>query len=138
MADYYLIIIPIAALLITQALKLAFDGISNNFTWHHLTHDYGGMPSSHSAFVAAIATEIALTQPYGIKSPLSAVCLLFAILIIHDAKGLRNYLGKANHEINKLSNYEIKLKEKLGHTTAEVIAGCLLGILIAAIGVFLV
>ncbi|MFC1612845.1 divergent PAP2 family protein [Patescibacteria group bacterium] len=138
MSQYYLIFIPISALFITQAIKLSVDSIKGNFTWYHLINDYGGMPSSHSAFVSAIATEIALTQHGGIKSPLFAITLFLAIIVIRNAKGIRNDISKANQEINKLSNNKVNLKERLGHTSVEIFIGCVIGIIIAVIGVFLV
>jgi len=138
MSQYYLIIIPVAALIITQAIKLSIDSIKGNFTWYHLLNDYGGMPSSHSAFVSAIAAEIALTQPGGLASPLFAITVFLAIIVIRNAKGIRNHLSKANQEINKLNDNQANLQERLGHTGAEILAGCLIGIIIATIGVFLV
>lgn len=134
MHSYSLITLPIAALLITQTIKLLTDKVEGNFTWKHLIHDYGGMPSSHSAFVSALVAEIAIWE--GINSPIFAVSLIFAILIIRDALGLRNYLSKANKEINKL-NKKARLNERLGHTYAQVIVGCLIGVLIALIGIVL-
>ncbi|OGF20425.1 hypothetical protein A2Y83_04715 [Candidatus Falkowbacteria bacterium RBG_13_39_14] len=136
--SYQLITIPIAALFITQAIKLSVDKIKGNFTWHHLIHDYGGMPSSHSAFVCALLTEIALIEPGGIKSPLFAVAFLFGILKIRDAKGLRNYLSQINREINKLTRNQTNLNERIGHTTGEIIAGCILGVVIGFIGILLI
>jgi len=130
MTPFSLITIPIAALFISQALKLATDKVKGNFTWHNLLHDYGGMPSSHSAFVASLTTEIALLE--GINSPLFAVTFIFSLIIIRDALGLRNNLAKANAEINKL-NKNAQLIEKLGHTPIEIFTGCLVGILIVII-----
>lgn len=132
MQSYYLITIPIAAGLIAQAIKLATDKIKGNFTLFNLT-DYGGMPSAHSALVSALVTEIALIE--GITSPLFAVSLIFSILIIRDALGLRNYVGKANKIINSLNteNKEFKLSERVGHTPLEIIVGCLIGITAAVI-----
>lgn len=132
----YLITIPITAGLITQAIKLATDGIKGNFTLGNLG-DYGGMPSAHSAIVAALTTEMAITQ--GLASPYFAISFLFSLLILRDAKGLRNYVGKANAEINKLNKETGKnlppLNERVGHSLLEIIIGFLMGIIIALWGV---
>ncbi len=134
MLFYQLLIIPITAAVIAQGIKLATDKIKGNFTWNPLIHDYGGMPSSHSAFVSSLAAEIGFTQ--GFNSAIFAFAFVFAIIVIRDARGLRNYIGKANHELNKL-NDNTNLNEKIGHKRTEIIIGCLLGIAIAAIGVYL-
>lgn len=135
MLSHQLLIIPVAAAIIAQGIKLATDKIKGNFTWHHLIHNYGGMPSSHSAFVASLTAEMAFTQ--GLNSAIFALSLVFAIIVIRDASGLRNYIGKANNEINKLNNNS-NLNEKIGHTWTEILAGCLLGIIIAAIGIYVI
>jgi hypothetical protein len=64
---FELILIPVIVAAITQALKLIIDGIPNNFNWQHLVNDYGGMPSSHTSFVSALATVMGLSQ--GFNSP---------------------------------------------------------------------
>lgn len=131
--SYHLITIPIAAGLITQAIKLTTDGIKGNFTFKNL-RDYGGMPSAHSSIVAALLTELFLSEGC---SPLFVASLIFSFFIILDAKGLRNYVGKSNKEINKLTGGETNLNEKVGHTTAEIITGSILGMVIGIIGVLL-
>lgn len=137
--NYYLVTIPIAAGLITQAIKLAADGIKGNFTLGNLG-DYGGMPSAHGAIVASLITEIAITQ--GLASPYFAISFIFSLLILRDAKGLRNYVGKANAEINKLNKEAGKnippLNERVGHSLMEIIIGFLIGIIIAFFGVLYV
>lgn len=134
--NYYLVTIPIAAGLITQAIKLAADGIKGNFTLGNLG-DYGGMPSAHGAIVAALTAEMALIQ--GLASPYFAISFIFSLLILRDAKGLRNYVGKANAEINKLNKEAGKnvppLNERVGHSLTEITVGCLMGIIIALWGV---
>lgn len=132
--SYHLILIPITAGLITQAIKLATDKIQGNFTFQNLG-DYGGMPSAHSAIVASLLTEIFLLEG---PSPLFAVSLMFTFFIIRDAKGLRNYVGKANKELNKLTNNQSKLVEQVGHTTKEIIVGCIIGVVIGIVGVLLI
>lgn len=96
----------------------------------------GGMPSSHSAMVAALSTGVALTQ--GLGSPLFAACAVFASIIIYDATGVRHSSGVQAKLLNELLT-ELRdvvregfapkpIKVLLGHTYLEVFVGTLLGI----------
>ena len=101
----------------------------------------GGMPSSHSATVAALATAVGIN--YGVNSTLFAVVTIFAIIVMHDAAGIRRAAGKQAGVLNKLSEslnalFENKiqqenLRELLGHTPVEVLVGAILGIVVAFI-----
>jgi acid phosphatase family membrane protein YuiD len=93
----------------------------------------GGMPSSHSAAVAALTTTVALDE--GMKSALFGVTLFFSLIVMYDAAGLRRAAGRqaellnqivAEHENRALR--ERKLFELLGHTPFEVFVGALLGV----------
>lgn len=97
----------------------------------------GGMPSSHSAFVAAIAHAIGLYAGFG--TPLFALALTLAIIVIYDAAGVRRQAGRHAKVINAMirdlaSGHPLKgekLLEVLGHTPLEALAGALLGIIVA-------
>lgn len=99
----------------------------------------GGMPSSHSAFVVAMAASIGTTE--GLHSPIFAVALVFALVVMYDAAGVRRAAGKHAQVINtlmtRLKNIGItrdeKLKELLGHSPIEVFVGALWGIMIATL-----
>ncbi len=101
----------------------------------------GGMPSSHSSTVSALATSVGLV--YGLDSVLFAITLIFAIIVIHDAAGIRQAAGNQARVLNRLEATlnklfeehfrDERLKELLGHTKIEVLAGTLLGIAIAFI-----
>ena len=99
----------------------------------------GGMPSSHSAFVVAMAASVATTE--GLHSPIFAVAAVFASIVMYDAAGVRRAAGKHAEVINalveRLENFGItpdeKLKELLGHSPIEVVAGALWGIASTAI-----
>jgi len=103
-----------------------------NFKWFVGT---GGMPSSHAAAVSGMATAIGLH--YGVNSPLFVLTLLFAIVVITDAQGVRRASGKQAEVLNKILDdiywkkkiQEDRLKELLGHTPFQVIVGLLIGIL---------
>ena len=98
----------------------------------------GGMPSSHSALVSAMAASIAFTE--GIESNLFVVTVMFALVIIRDALGVRrssglqarvlNWLGRNISEKLKIEFHPVK--EVHGHSPLEVVVGALLGIIIAA------
>lgn len=98
----------------------------------------GGMPSSHSALVASLATSIGLID--GFSSTTFAVALGFALIVMYDAAGLRQAAGRMAGILNKLTDdiYQhrqdyvpVRLRELLGHTPYEVIAGACLGMLSA-------
>ena len=96
----------------------------------------GGMPSGHSATVSSLATAAALV--YGLGSFEFAIALVFAIVVCKDAMGVRLETGKQAAIINDIVEAfnslaseklpEAKLKEFVGHTPLQVIAGILLGV----------
>jgi uncharacterized protein len=97
----------------------------------------GGMPSSHTSFVMSLATSIG--KLYGWSSPLFALSLCFAFVVMYDAAGVRRAAGYQakvlNMIIDDLAHHKPlaneRLKELLGHTPKEVMAGAVLGIVIA-------
>lgn len=97
------------------------------------------MPSSHAAAVSAISTAVGLH--YGVDSPLFALTLLFTIIVITDAQGVRRASGQQAEILNKILDdiywkkkiQEDRLKELVGHTPMEVIAGIILGIIVVFI-----
>lgn len=105
----------------------------------------GGMPSSHSSTTCSLFTSIAIVK--GVSSIEFAISLIVAMITMFDAAGIRQEAGKhakiINYYIlgkqkNLLEKEEIKqqireLKEYLGHTPLEVLAGAILGIMIAII-----
>lgn len=99
----------------------------------------GGMPSSHSALVVSLVTAVGFTE--GFDSTYFAIATVFAGIVMYDATGVRQAAGKHAKVINQLVRqlrYEhkigdISLKELLGHTPLEVIAGALLGFFVAYI-----
>jgi acid phosphatase family membrane protein YuiD len=95
----------------------------------------GGMPSSHSATVVAMATIIGLHD--GIGSGLFALSALFALIVMYDAMKVRRSSGEQGEAIRELIK-EQKSKVKLpraakGHTPMEVIAGASLGFVVGVI-----
>jgi uncharacterized protein len=99
----------------------------------------GGMPSSHSASVTCAATMAGLLG--GFHSAIFGIATVIALVVMYDAAGVRRAAGKQAKLLNELiENYfaehyinEKKLKELLGHTPVEVLAGSILGIAIAIV-----
>lgn len=104
----------------------------------------GGMPSSHSALVTALA--ISISRHSGYASAEFAIAFVFALVVMYDAMGVRRAAGLHAKELNRIRKVfdeqrdledepsesdEKELKEFIGHTPLEVLAGALLGILIA-------
>lgn len=97
----------------------------------------GGMPSSHSAVVVALATRIGMDQ--GVASPLFAIAFIFAGVVLYDAAGIRRAVSVQARILNRMLEEVIELKrfnekrllELLGHTPFEVFIGSLLGLLVA-------
>lgn len=99
----------------------------------------GGMPSSHTSSVMGVSTAIGLT--IGWDSPMFALALVFTMIVMYDASGVRRAVGKQAGILNTMIHdiYEHKhieqaqLKELIGHTPFEVIGGAILGIVVANI-----
>ena len=128
----------LTALVIAQMFKFLFDYWQNGSWQRALLFSTGGMPSSHSSLAVALMVSIGLHE--GFETPIFAVSAVLAIVVMHDAAGIRRAAGKQAEAINflfsKLENQGIKLdnklKELLGHHPIEVLIGGLLGLGIAA------
>ncbi len=126
----------IAALIawsLAQIIKVPLE-YSQTRQWNwSLLFRTGGMPSSHSALVTAVAHSIGLQA--GFDSPLFALAFVIAIIVIYDATGIRRQAGKHAEIINAMINdlatghplREEQLREVLGHTPLEAIGGVLWG-----------
>jgi hypothetical protein len=93
---------------------------------------YGGMPSNHSAVVSSIAALIAIKD--GIDTPAFGVAITFAFIVILDAISLRKQIERHAIEINKLmcfSEPQVILRERIGHSPLEVLAGIITGVMVA-------
>jgi acid phosphatase family membrane protein YuiD len=132
-----ILIIGFLSWLVAQVLKIFTDFHKNKKIDMTRVVGSGGMPSSHSSLVMGISTSIGLK--YGWGSDLYIVVLIFSLIVMYDASGVRRAVGTQatllNIIIQDLYNHkkisEEKLKELVGHTPKEVIAGALLGIIMA-------
>ncbi len=130
------VIIAMSSWAIAQVVKMIIFVIVNK-TWDfsRLIGD-GGMPSGHSATVTSLATSIGLVLGFG--SPEFAIAGILAVIVCHDAMGVRLETGKQAVVLNELVKAfealtskqlpEVRLKEFVGHTPVQVLAGILVGI----------
>lgn len=124
---------------IAQTIKMTLAWRkTHQFDFHYFIST-GGMPSAHSAAVSALATSVAIRL--GLDSPIFAVALVFAIIVMFDAQSVRRAAGQQARLLNKIVAElfkehhfsKQKLAELLGHTRLEVLFGALLGVLVALI-----
>jgi acid phosphatase family membrane protein YuiD len=124
--------------LVAQLLKtILYVIVNKNFNPERLMGD-GGMPSSHSATVMALVTSTLMQ--YGAGTFEFAISGVLALIVMHDAMGVRRQAGKQAVVINNMMDWfkkmdqdipvEQKLKEFVGHTPLQVLFGALLGILV--------
>ncbi len=130
---------PLTAWFCAQVLKtITHLIVYKKFVWERLFGD-GGMPSGHSATVCALATTAFIHLGPG--SPEFAISLTLAIIVMHDACGVRLETGKQAQILNEMleifqnmSNTSLsteeKLKEFVGHTKLQVAMGALLGVVL--------
>ncbi len=132
------LLVALIACFMAQALKLAVEIIKNRKLNIQVLVTTGGMPSAHSALVTALAAGVG--QTVGWQSPEFALATVFAIIVMYDAAGVRQAAGKQARILNQMidelfrehpSFNEDRLKELLGHTPFQVIAGSALGITVS-------
>ncbi len=131
--NYKFIIVPLLVWLCIQIFKVIWDLVTlKKFDFKRIL-GAGGMPSSHSATVVSLTTMIGRTE--GTSSPIFAVAIIFSIIVMYDAAGVRRETGKQARVLNELINtpglsgVEIreKLKEAVGHTPKQVFVGAIVG-----------
>ncbi|MBF2027352.1 MAG: divergent PAP2 family protein [Oscillatoriales cyanobacterium C42_A2020_001] len=132
------LLVAIAACLIAQVFKVFVELAKNGKVNVRSLVETGGMPSAHSAFVTALASGVG--QALGWASPEFAMAAVFAGIVMYDAAGVRQAAGKQARVLNQIIDEffqgdhhfnEDRLKELLGHTPFQVIAGSLLGVAIS-------
>lgn len=135
------LLVPAFAWFVAQLLKLLITAVVNRrFTAERLIGD-GGMPSGHSATVMALAMMCGYTAGFG--STTFGLAMIFAVVVMHDALGVRRETGKQAISIIKMAeiiNAYItekdenvkteKLKTLVGHTPLQVVCGALVGIIV--------
>ena len=121
---------------VAQIIKMIIHAVVNKkFDITRLFGD-GGMPSGHSATVSSVAAVAGLV--YGTGSFEFAIAMVFAIIVCHDAMGVRRETGRQAVVINEIIRTfsivsdeklpEENLKELVGHSPVQVFAGIIIGI----------
>ncbi len=122
----------ILAWFIAQAAKLVTELIKTRDFEIEIMFASGGMPSSHSSTVVALATAIGRME--GIDSGLFALAVVFATIIMYDATGVRQAVGFQARLLNDyfkgIKHETPLLNELVGHTPFQVIVGALLGLVV--------
>ncbi|MDR2431847.1 MAG: divergent PAP2 family protein [Candidatus Margulisbacteria bacterium] len=129
--------IAFLAMLLAQVLKIFFYYLRHRKINFRVFVQPSGMPSSHTAMVMALTASVGYVS--GWRSNTFAIALVFAVIVMYDAAGVRRAAGKQARILNMLMEdlftkkkiNEMRLKELLGHTPLEVFFGALLGIFIA-------
>jgi acid phosphatase family membrane protein YuiD len=133
------LVIPVSAWAISQLIKvLVILARGKSFDWWFLVRS-GGMPSSHTALVCALAAVVAMTQ--GFNSIVFAITAILAMVVMYDAAGVRQAVGRQSKILNRIikelrekrpkGEVERDLREFIGHTQFQVIVGAVVGIIIA-------
>ncbi|MGL4662387.1 MAG: divergent PAP2 family protein [Culicoidibacterales bacterium] len=143
----YIILITISINLLAQGSKYFIDWYRLGKRDWRVIFSTGGLPSSHSATVTALAIVVGTVEGFG--STMFAISLVLALIVMHDAMGVRREAGKHAEVLNELVAdfeellaeigkhgimdnplYDKKLKILLGHKPVEVLTGFLFGIIV--------
>jgi acid phosphatase family membrane protein YuiD len=133
------LLVPLSAMLGVQLFKFMREWLRKGELSIPVLFSTGGMPSSHSALVTSLATATGIQ--YGFGSGYFAIACVLALIVMYDARGVRQESGQHARIINQIvrelfSGHTIserELKELLGHTTTEVFVGALVGIIYTAL-----
>ena len=131
--------IPLIVWFLIQTFKVIYDLVTTKKFNFKRIMGAGGMPSSHSAVVTTLATMIGKYE--GMDSAIFAISVIFALVVMYDAAGVRRAAGKQASLLNKivqtpgLSSVQVqeKLVEVLGHTPLQVFVGAIIGIIVGLI-----
>lgn len=152
----YILTVALSSWFAAQLIKVILNCITQKeVVWERLV-GAGGMPSSHSALVCSMT--VGMARKTGLGSPEFALAFLIAAVVMYDAMGVRRAAGEHAKVLNQIVSFfnkdsqviqsgkpskrekdpeeassDKQLKEFLGHTPLEVLAGALLGILIAMV-----
>ena len=131
--QYRYLIVPFVTWFCVQTFKVLWElATTKKFNFKRII-GAGGMPSSHTAIVVSITTMVGRSQ--GINSVIFAVSLIFSLVVMYDACGVRRQEGKQARILNDIVNtpglttvqVREKLVEALGHTPLQVIVGAIVG-----------
>ena len=132
-----ILLVTLLAWIVAQSIKVTIGVVRQkkfDFRWFVGT---GGMPSSHAAGASCLASSVGFE--FGFDSVYFALAASFAIVVMFDAQGVRRATGRQARILNKITDdiywqgkmHEGRLRELIGHTPMEVVAGFLLGTIIS-------
>lgn len=134
----------VAAWFVAQALKIpTYWLVEKELDWRRFFGS-GGMPSSHSAFVTALAIMVGASE--GFDTAAFAIAVVLGAIVMYDASGVRHETGVQGQVLNEILQKvfvdgepitDVELKELVGHTKLEVAGGFLVGLLTALVFIFL-
>jgi len=137
--QYKYLVTPFFIWFCIQTFKVLYDLVkTRKFNFKRIM-GAGGMPSSHSAVVTGLASMIGKSE--GIDSPIFALSVVFAFVVMYDAAGIRRAAGKQAKLLNRiidtpgLTGLQVseRLVEVLGHTPTQVVVGAIIGICVGII-----
>ena len=141
-----LLVISICAWVIAQVSKVLVVLVREKRLDLRFLVGSGGMPSAHSALVAALATAVAFTE--GVESVAFAIAVVLAMVVTYDAADVRQSVGQQSVVLNRIvqelklrrpiAEVERDLREFIGHTPFQVVVGAAVGVLVAWLWLFLV
>lgn len=131
------LIMGLLSWILAQLIKFGLSIIIEKKVDLTLLTKSGGMPSAHSALVTS--TTLGVGMQKGFDSPEFAITAVFALIVMYDAAGVRQAVGVQAQIMNELlydiyrgSRFTpIRIKEILGHTPVEVLAGSILGLIVS-------
>ena len=134
------LICAVSAWVVAQLIKTVISVVKLHRFDFVLFWSSGGMPSSHSSTVTALATSCGIL--YGFDSAIFAVATVLALVVMYDAAGVRRAVGQQARILNKITSNLAKkepveksdLRELVGHTPLQVFFGGILGIVIGILG----
>ncbi len=140
-----ILLICLCSWALAQIIKVILGLIQERqFNWNYFV-SAGGMPSSHSATVSALATSIGLT--YGIENPAFAISTILALVVMYDAAGVRRAVSRQAFLLNRMmremrqqkprEELGKEVKELVGHSPFQVFIGMAIGIIIAGVGMLI-
>jgi acid phosphatase family membrane protein YuiD len=126
--------LPLSAAIAVQLYKFLYEWVLRGDFDLRVLARAGGMPSSHSAMVATLVSAVGHRS--GTNSDAFALSVIFAMIVMYDAAGVRQAAGKQAKVLNQIIRElftgqpvsEGELKELIGHTSVEVIVGALIGV----------
>jgi acid phosphatase family membrane protein YuiD len=139
------IVIPACIWALAQLIKTLVALLQGKGLHPRYMFSSGGMPSSHSAYVTALATSVALTQGFG--SVTFAISVALAFIVMYDSAGVRQSVSQQSIILNRIiselrlrrpvTELESDLRELVGHTPYQVVAGAALGIFVSWLWIFI-